>query len=129
MIKRIGVVAIATLIAAGCSRSPITPTMTSPSPSTPTLPPIVSGIIASVSPVPFHVGMAGQIQYHVTDTDRIARLDIDGGNGASAGVAPASSSGTFQLVYATIGTFTVTITATTVSGRVLQAIVTVTVVS
>jgi hypothetical protein len=63
------------------------------------------------------------------DTHILARIRVDTGNGATVESAPAPSSGTVDAVYITAGTFTVTITATLITGTVLQAVATINVVS
>jgi len=88
-----------------------------------------SGTEITVSPVPFHAGTAGEIRYEVIETHILARIRVDIGNGATLETAPAPSSGTVDAVYITAGTFTVTITATLITGTVLQAVATINVVS
>lgn len=81
----------------------------------------------TVVTVPFRAGIPGQIAYRVADTETLARLGFglsspDGGVARSE-TSPASASGTVSLTLRAPGTYSVTVTATTREGHVLEEII------
>ena len=136
--KRITALAAATIVVLACGKSPVGPTapQTPPvqTPTSPTAPtgPTALGIVVSGPSTPVSVGVAFDVNWTVNDSSPLQRLRADwagqGGNAATE-AAPAPPSGTLTLKSMVPGTFLLTLMATTASGNVLQAAITVTVVS
>ena len=129
---------VASFLFAACGTAPTAPTppatpappapAPTPTPPTPAPAPTLS---VTVSPEPFHVGVPGEIQYEVTGVTLLASVAYawtDGANQVRVAAAPAPARGTLHAAYMRAGAYTVTVTATTLSGTALQATAAVTVV-
>ena len=134
---------VASFLFAACGTAPTAPTppatpappapAPTPTPPTPAPPAPAPGptLSVTVSPEPFHVGVPGEIQYEVTGVTLLASVAYawtDGANQVRVAAAPAPARGTLHSAYMRAGAYTVTVTATTLSGTALQATAAVTVV-
>ena len=140
---------VASFLFAACGTAPIAPTPPAipappaPAPAhtcagTPTAPappgtsaPPAPTLSVTVSPEPFRVGVPGEIHYEVTGVTLLASVAYawtDGANQLSATSGPVPACGTLHSTYRRAGAYTVTVTATTLSGSALQETAAVTVV-
>ena len=136
--KRIIALTAAIIVVVGCGQAPVGPTavlVQPPASATPAPSPTPTAFAIAVTgpSSPVSVGARFDVRWTVNDSSPLQRLQTDwagdAGNQTTTETAPAPASGKMTIQSMVPGTFLLTVTATTASGTVLQAAITVTVVT